>query len=60
VAAAQPGQDTLLLTDSFEEALRLERQKVLSYNLPDLWVVTWPWLRQSPRLGTRDLCKAIP
>ncbi len=60
VAAAQPGHDTLLLTDSLEEALRIERQRVLAYNLPDLWVVTWPWLRQSPRLGAGDLREAFP
>jgi hypothetical protein len=60
VASTQPAQDTLLLTDSFDEALRLERQRILAYNLPDLWMVTGPWLRQSPRHGAGDLREAIP
>ena len=38
--------DSLMLTDSPAEALRLEQQKILAFNLPDLWLVSAPWLRQ--------------
>ena len=60
VASAQPKQDTLLLTDSLDEALRLERQTILAFNLPDFWMVTGPWLCQSPHPGAGDLREAIP
>ena len=45
LAQVQP-DDTLLLVDSAVEALRLQRQKILAFNLPDLWLVSAPWLRQ--------------
>jgi len=45
LAMIQP-EDTLLLTDSPAEALRLERQTILAFNFPDLWLVSEPWLRQ--------------
>jgi hypothetical protein len=47
LAAAQPSDATLLLTDSREEALRLERHRLLAYNLPDLWPITAAWLREA-------------
>ena len=45
LAQAQP-DDALLLADSPADALRLQRQKILSFNLPDLWLVSSPWLRE--------------
>jgi hypothetical protein len=45
LAQAQPG-DALLLADSPTDALRLQRQTILAFNLPDLWLVSAPWLRQ--------------
>jgi hypothetical protein len=45
LATAQP-DDELLLADSSREALRLEQQAILAFNLPDLWLVTSSWLRQ--------------
>ena len=42
---AQP-DDALLLADSPADALRLQRQTILAFNLPDLWLVSAPWLRQ--------------
>jgi hypothetical protein len=47
LAAAQPSDATLLQTDSREEALRLERHRLLAYNLPDLWPITAAWLREA-------------
>jgi hypothetical protein len=44
LANARP-EDILPFTGSAAEALRLKRQTILSYNLPDLWLVTRPWLR---------------
>lgn len=46
LAHTQAG-DSLSLTDSPSEALRLERQEILAFNLPDLWLVSAPWLRQA-------------
>lgn len=34
------------LTDSPAEAQRLARQAVLAFNLPDLWLVSEPWLQK--------------
>lgn len=45
LAGAQPSPATLLLADSRAEAVHLERQTLLAFNLPDLWFVTAPWLR---------------
>ena len=45
LARAQP-DDALLLADSSTDALRLQRQMILAFNLPDLWLVSAPWLRQ--------------
>jgi hypothetical protein len=45
LAQAQP-DDSLLLADSPSGALRLQRQTILAFNLPDLWLVSAPWLRQ--------------
>lgn len=45
LAQAQP-DDVLLLADTRAEALRLQRQTILAFNLPDLWLVSGPWLRQ--------------
>ena len=36
--------NALRLTDSPAEALRLEKQTLLAFNLPDLWLVSAPWL----------------
>lgn len=47
LAATRPSQATLLLADSMAEAARLERHTLLAYNLPDLWLVTAPWLREA-------------
>jgi hypothetical protein len=41
---AQP-DNALLLADSPAGALRLEQQTILAFNLPDLWLVSAPWLR---------------
>ena len=38
--------DALLLADSPADALRLQRQTILAFNLPDLWLVSSPWLRE--------------
>jgi hypothetical protein len=38
--------ETSVLTDTQSETVRLERQHILSLNLPDLWLVIRPWLRQ--------------
>ena len=45
LAHTQP-DDALLLADSPADALRLQRQTILAFNLPDLWLVSAPWLRQ--------------
>jgi hypothetical protein len=37
--------ETSVLTDTRSETVRLERQHILSLNLPDLWLVSRPWLR---------------
>jgi hypothetical protein len=42
----EPAEDILLLADTPSEALRIQWQTALSYNLPDLWVVSAPWLRR--------------
>jgi hypothetical protein len=42
---AQPDK-ALPLSDSPAGALRLEQQTILAFNLPDLWLVNVPWLRQ--------------
>lgn len=47
LASTRPSQETLLLTDSMAEAVRLERHRLLSFNLPDLWLVTAPRLREA-------------
>jgi hypothetical protein len=46
LATARPKESAFLLAGSFNEALRLEKQTILAYNLPDLWLVTSPWLRE--------------
>jgi hypothetical protein len=48
LAQTEP-QEALLLTDSYAEARRLEQQTILAFNLPDLWLVSEPWLRQAGR-----------
>ena len=45
LAQTQP-DDSLLLADSATDALRLQRQAILAFNLPDLWLVSSPWLGQ--------------
>ena len=45
LATVEP-DDALLLVDSYDEAVRLERQTILAFNLPDLWFVSMPWLQQ--------------
>lgn len=47
LATAEP-DDSLMLADSPSDALRLQRQAILAFNLPDLWLVTAPWLREEP------------
>jgi hypothetical protein len=42
---AEP-DNALPLADSPAEALRLEQQAILAFNLPDLWLVSAPWLGQ--------------
>jgi hypothetical protein len=46
LVARAEADDTLMLTDSPMEASRLEQQKILAFNLPDLWLVSAFWLRQ--------------
>lgn len=46
LSQAEPGDDILLLADSPSEALRIQRQAILAFNLPDLWLVSAPWLRR--------------
>ena len=38
--------DFQLLTDTPSQALRIQRQTVLSFNLPSLWLVSAPWLQR--------------
>ncbi len=42
----EPEDDVLLLADSPSAALRIQRQALLAFNLPDLWLVSASWLRQ--------------
>jgi hypothetical protein len=42
----EPEDEVLLLADSPSAALRIQRQALLAFNLPDLWLVSAPWLRQ--------------
>lgn len=46
LAQLEPEDEVLLLTDSPSAALRIQRQTILAFNLPDLWLVSAPWLRQ--------------
>jgi hypothetical protein len=46
LVAQAKADDALMLTDSPMEALRLEQQTILAFNLPDLWLVSAFWLRQ--------------
>lgn len=45
VDGAQP-EKTLLLAGSYAEALCQEQQRILAFNLSDLWLVSAPWLRR--------------